>query len=230
MIRLAIFVAVTAAHVAIVLLSGAGTQAEEQAAEQAGTPAGIPAGPIRLAIFSEQAAPSAQPSQPAQPAAQRAQPVAQPAAQASEQVAQIAEPSAQGASLHEEDGASGEQAAQPGSPEGEQGALAGGFGNGFYPQEMLSSPPRFDERAIAGALIFPRAALRAGIEGRVVLELFVDADGAVAFALIAREEPQGRGFGDAALKAFEGRRGIPATVDGRAAPARFRYPVVFKIM
>jgi len=99
----------------------------------------------------------------------------------------------------------------------------------FLHAHHVSVPPSFDERSIATALVFPPQALRSGIEGRVMLELFVDRDGAVQHVRILREEPEGWGFGEAAQRVFAGRRGSPAVVDGGPVAARFRYPISFRI-
>jgi len=99
----------------------------------------------------------------------------------------------------------------------------------FLPAGRVTTPPIFDERAIAADLVFPPLALRSGIEGRVILELFVDRNGMVQHIRILREYPEGRGFGEAAERVFVGRRGIPAVVDGDPVAARFRYPISFRI-
>ena len=99
----------------------------------------------------------------------------------------------------------------------------------FFPLHMLSIPPQFDANAIAVDLIYPAIALRAGIEGRVILELFVDRKGMVSKVIILQEEPQGRGFGDAAVNAFTGREGSPALINNEPVSARYRYPVSFLI-
>jgi len=112
------------------------------------------------------------------------------------------------------------------------GAASGAAGSpwdGFLPAHRVTDPPRFDGREIAAALVFPPAALRASVEGRVVLELFVDSEGAVRLARVLSEHPEGRGFGEAAERAFAGRRGTPAMADGKPVAARFRYPVSFRI-
>jgi protein TonB len=79
------------------------------------------------------------------------------------------------------------------------------------------------------SLVFPPIALRSGIEGRVILELFVDKNGTIQRIMILREEPQDRGFGEAALKAFSGKQGTPAMANGEPVSARYRYPVSFRI-
>ena len=99
----------------------------------------------------------------------------------------------------------------------------------YLPMHQLSAPPRFDESAIASDLVYPPIALRSGIEGRVILELFVDRTGTVQRVTILREDPEGRGFGDAAIKAFNGRKGNPAIANGELVSARYRYPVSFRI-
>jgi len=99
----------------------------------------------------------------------------------------------------------------------------------YMPMHLLSTPPKFDESAITAELVYPPIALRSGIEGRVILELFVDRTGTVQRVTILREDPQGRGFGEAAVRAFTGRKGVPATSNGESVSARFRYPLIFKI-
>jgi protein TonB len=99
----------------------------------------------------------------------------------------------------------------------------------YLPIHKVSDPPRFDERDIMSALVFPPIALRSGIEGRVILELFVDRNGMVQRISILQENPKDRGFGEAAVKAFTGRQGSPARANGEPVSARYRYPVSFKI-
>ena len=99
----------------------------------------------------------------------------------------------------------------------------------YLPMHLVSIRPEFDESAITSDLIYPPIALRSGIEGRVILELFVDRAGVVRQITILREEPEGRGFGEAAVKAFTGRKGSPAYANGEPVSCRFRYPVTFRI-
>ena len=99
----------------------------------------------------------------------------------------------------------------------------------YLQPHQISTPPQFDANVIAADLIYPPIALRAGIEGRVILELFVDRTGTVQRVVILREDPENRGFGEAAVRAFTGRKGEPATSDGVPVSARFRYPVSFRI-
>ncbi|MDR2403876.1 MAG: TonB family protein [Spirochaetaceae bacterium] len=99
----------------------------------------------------------------------------------------------------------------------------------YLPMHLISNPPVFSERDILRALVYPTIPLRSGIEGMVYLELFIDREGLVKRITILKEEPQGRGFGEAAVKAFEGIRCIPAEANGQAVAVRYRYPVRFRI-
>jgi protein TonB len=107
---------------------------------------------------------------------------------------------------------------------------AGVFITDYYlPMHQLSTPPQFDANTIMSDLVYPPIALRSGIEGRVILELFVDRTGTVQRIVILQENPPDRGFGEAAIRAFTGRTGLPATANGEPVSARFRYPVTFRI-
>jgi protein TonB len=101
----------------------------------------------------------------------------------------------------------------------------------YLQMHEVSVAPTFRESEIARDLseLYPPIALRAGIEGRVILELFVDNTGVVISVNILREDPEGRGFGEAAIKAFMGRRGTPATANGQPVSCRYRWPVTFKV-
>jgi protein TonB len=97
------------------------------------------------------------------------------------------------------------------------------------PIHKVSDAPRFNERDIYADLVYPPIALRSGIEGRVILELFIDRHGQIQRIEIMQENPKERGFGDAAVKAFTGKRAVPAYANGEPVSARYRYPVSFKI-
>jgi len=94
---------------------------------------------------------------------------------------------------------------------------------------QVSIAPQFDTSLIASSLVYPPIALRSGIEGRVFIELFVDRTGIVQRVTILREDPEGRGFGEAAVRAFMGRKGTPAVANGEPVSCRYRYPVAFTI-
>jgi protein TonB len=99
----------------------------------------------------------------------------------------------------------------------------------YLPMHKISVPPSFSEREIRQVLVYPPIALRSGVEGTVYLELFVDKDGLVRNITVLREEPLGRGFAEAAAKAFRGLRGVPAQANGAPVAVRYRYPVRFSI-
>jgi len=99
----------------------------------------------------------------------------------------------------------------------------------YLPIHKVSKEPFFDPDKLKAALVYPPIALRSGIEGRVILELFIDRHGQIQRIEIMQERPEGRGFGEAAVKAFTGMRCVPAIADGEPVSARYRYPVSFKI-
>jgi protein TonB len=99
----------------------------------------------------------------------------------------------------------------------------------YLPMHRISVAPVFSEKEIRDRLIYPPIALRAKIEGMVYLELFVDRHGEVRRITVLRETPENRGFAEAAVKAFEGIRGVPAKANGIAVGVRYRYPVRFAI-
>ncbi|MCL2210313.1 MAG: energy transducer TonB [Treponema sp.] len=99
----------------------------------------------------------------------------------------------------------------------------------YLQMHQVSVSPQFDERMIISELVYPPIALRSGIEGRVILELFVDTSGMVQRVTILREDPEGRGFGEAAVRAFMGKKGRPAYANGEAVSCRYRYPLLFTI-
>jgi protein TonB len=97
----------------------------------------------------------------------------------------------------------------------------------YVPQFKLSTLPKFDEKEIASSIVYPPIAQRSGIEGRVILELFIDRNGLVQQIRILQENPPERGFGEAAIRAFSGKRAVPAMVNGEPASCRYRWPVSF---
>jgi protein TonB len=104
-----------------------------------------------------------------------------------------------------------------------------GYADEYLPQNKVSVVPRLDEKEIRSRLVYPSIALRAGLEGMVYLELYIDREGYVRRIVILKENPAGRGFGEAAVKAFQGMRGKPAQANGEAVAVRYRYPVRFQI-
>jgi protein TonB len=99
----------------------------------------------------------------------------------------------------------------------------------FLPMHLISQLPKFSETEIRKKLIYPPMAQRAGLEGTVYLELFVDNRGHIRNISVLKEDPPDRGFGDAAVKAFQGLRGSPALANGTEVAVRYRYPVRFAL-
>lgn len=99
----------------------------------------------------------------------------------------------------------------------------------FLPMHKVSVLPRFEDDEIKKRTVYPPIAQRAGLEGTVYLEIFVDSHGLVRTTSILKEDPPGRGFGEAAVKAFQGLRGSPALSNGEAVAVRYRYPVRFQL-
>ncbi|MDR1143036.1 MAG: energy transducer TonB [Spirochaetaceae bacterium] len=112
-----------------------------------------------------------------------------------------------------------------------EGTVSGGGGEpgDFLPMHLISVLPKFSEEEIRKKLTYPPIARRAGLEGTVYLELFVDARGLVRNVSLLKEDPPDRGFGEAAVRAFTGLRGSPALADGETAAVRYRYPVRFSL-
>jgi protein TonB len=100
----------------------------------------------------------------------------------------------------------------------------------YLPQHQISVIPKFPEDKIRQAVVYPPIALRSGIEGRVFLELFIDPQGGIRQVRVLREEPPGRGFGEAAAKAFRDiRADSPALANGIPVAVRYRYALQFRI-
>ncbi|HVR18698.1 MAG TPA: TonB family protein, partial [Polyangiaceae bacterium] len=74
---------------------------------------------------------------------------------------------------------------------------------------------------------YPEQARAAGVEGSVVLELTVDAEGKVTRAIV--KEPAGHGFDEAAVAAAEGFEFRPARRGERAVAARLLYRYAFHL-
>ena len=77
------------------------------------------------------------------------------------------------------------------------------------------------------ARVFPAAALKAQIGGRAILHCRVDVDGYLADCTILSEEPQGQGFGNAALEITAYMRMQPATDYGVPVEGDVRLPITF---
>jgi len=99
----------------------------------------------------------------------------------------------------------------------------------YLPQYMVTTLAVLPESEILRAIVYPPIALRSGIEGTVYLELFIDRSGNIRDVTILRENPAGRGFGEAAVNALKGLKATPAEANGAPVAARLRYNYTFKI-
>ena len=84
-----------------------------------------------------------------------------------------------------------------------------------------------NEAALTGAVRYPPACRRAGVEGRVIVRLVVDAAGQVQQPTVT----QGIGFGcdEEVLRVLEGARFQPATFNREPVSAWFMYSLVFTL-
>lgn len=89
--------------------------------------------------------------------------------------------------------------------------------------------PLFDDDAIRDEIVYPRVARRLGVKGRVIVKLEVDSAGVIKNVTVVSEQPEGRGFGEAAIKVFIGKKGIPAYENGKPVPFQFNYTVNFTL-
>jgi len=102
--------------------------------------------------------------------------------------------------------------------------------NEYLPRHSVSTLPVLPEEQIARAIVYPRNARRSNIEGIVILELFIDRQGAITDVRVLRENPPNRGFGQAAVNAFRGIRALkPAELNGEPVAVRFQYNLRFTL-
>jgi protein TonB len=97
----------------------------------------------------------------------------------------------------------------------------------YLPQHQISELPQFPEKEIESRIIYPPLADKQGIEGLVILEIYIDQNGNVKKVLVLKDP--GYGFGDAAKRAYEGMRCTPAKANGIPVAVKFRKPVRFTI-
>ncbi len=99
--------------------------------------------------------------------------------------------------------------------------------DGYYEATSIDQGPVFDRSDLASRIKYPSLAKRQGVEGLVLLRLFISVSGKVE--RIEVEEDPGYGLAQAAVKAFSGLQGEPALLGGKAVPATLRYPVRFTL-
>ncbi|HKL16271.1 MAG TPA: energy transducer TonB [Balneolaceae bacterium] len=81
--------------------------------------------------------------------------------------------------------------------------------------------------SLYGEIKYPRAAVQAGIEGRVFIQFVVDKDGNVRDEKVLRDI--GGGCGEAALEAVRGVNFSPGKKNGVAVNVQYSMPVTFKL-
>jgi TonB family protein len=112
---------------------------------------------------------------------------------------------------------------------------ADGMEEEYLPAHRISVPPEFPDNAIRTAIKYPVIAERSRIEGRVILDLFIDRTGNLRRVDVLREDPPNRGFGKAAVDAFQEvfrdpkNRCKPALANGEPVSVHMRYPVSFRM-
>ena len=97
----------------------------------------------------------------------------------------------------------------------------------YRPQHLISVAPGIPTDAVLANIEYPELANRQGVEGVVILELFIDAQGVIRRIEVLRDP--GFGLGAAAVAAFDGITATPAEANGEVVPVRFRYPVRFQL-
>ena len=96
------------------------------------------------------------------------------------------------------------------------------------PQPAEVTDPRWTRRPRDLSRFYPARARSAGIEGEVVLDCAVSAQGALNCA-VARETPAGWGFGEAAQRIAREHRMVPASRAGQPVEARYRMRLPFQL-
>ena len=97
----------------------------------------------------------------------------------------------------------------------------------YLPQFKIEQTPQFPEQQILGQMVYPPLAAKQGLEGTVILELSIDAQGTIRRITVLKDP--GFGFAEAAVKALQGIRVQPARAGGQAVAVRYRYPIRFTL-
>lgn len=97
----------------------------------------------------------------------------------------------------------------------------------YMPMHLISEAPIFPEKLIESKIEYPILAFKQGIEGSVILELYIDKEGNIDDIKILKDP--GYGFAEAAIKAIKSVKCIPAKSNGIPIPVKFRKPIRFVI-
>jgi len=99
-----------------------------------------------------------------------------------------------------------------------------------YEVSQLTEKPRIASPMAAQQAIqraYPRSLQARGVEGRVVLEFVLKADGHVDPASVVVQQSESDGLSDAAKQAIEEIQFVPGTVSGSAVATRVVFPITF---
>lgn len=96
-------------------------------------------------------------------------------------------------------------------------------------QEMPKYPGGNDKLMsdLLSRIVYPESAKRAGVQGKVLVAVFVDETGSVVSAEVLKDV--GAGLGEAALDAVKDLQFIPGKENGKPAKARMVMPFSFKL-
>ncbi len=97
----------------------------------------------------------------------------------------------------------------------------------YLPQFKIEQTPVFPEQQVLSQMVYPPLAAKQGLEGTVILELSIDAQGVIRQIVVLKDP--GFGFAEAAVKALQGIRVKPAQAGGQAVAVRYRYPIRFTL-
>ena len=97
------------------------------------------------------------------------------------------------------------------------------------PGRHLDTPPGPVDGygAIHQNIIYPQLAFDYGVEGTVILQVFIDSAGRAGLYNLLK--PMGYGLDDAAIRAIRSVKWRPSTVDGKPRGAWISIPIVFKL-
>jgi TonB family protein len=108
------------------------------------------------------------------------------------------------------------------------GPAAGTGEEDYLPMHVVAALAVIDEKAFYARLVYPRIARNSGIEGYAIVELFIDRHGEIKLVTILQEDPENRGFGEAAQNAFTGMQVKAARAStGEPVASRRRYRITF---
>jgi protein TonB len=97
----------------------------------------------------------------------------------------------------------------------------------YLPQHKISVAPVFPTEQILSRIKYPVLLKKQGIEGVVILELYIDKYGIIRNIKVLKDP--GYGLAQAAIEALDGIRCEPAKANGVPVAVRFRYPIRFML-